>query len=142
MDATPAADAAHPGAGTADSPVFTRTQRLWLDGGGLLHAECLPGAEQTQADAEECIASLWEIAGRRRPILVDLRRLKTMDRGARTYYAGPETARVESAAALLCASPLTRAIGNFFMGLNKPLIPTRLFTSEPEAIAWLQPFVV
>jgi hypothetical protein len=48
---------------------------------------------------------------------------------------------VESAAALLIGSPLTRAIGNFFMGLNKPLIPTRLFTSETEALAWLKGFV-
>ena len=38
-------------------------------------------------------------------------------------------------------SPLTRAIGNFFLGLNKPLMPTRLFTSEEEALAWLKTFV-
>jgi hypothetical protein len=36
---------------------------------------------------------------------------------------------------------VARAIGNFFMGLNKPLIPTRLFTSEAEALGWLREFV-
>jgi hypothetical protein len=43
--------------------------------------------------------------------------------------------------ALLVGSPMSRAIGNFFIGLNKPLIPTRLFVSEPEALAWLRGFL-
>jgi len=64
-----------------------------------------------------------------------------MDREARRYFAGEETAKVESAAALLIESPLSKAIGNFFMGLNKPIVPTRLFTSEAEALAWLKGFV-
>jgi hypothetical protein len=122
--------------------VTTRTQRVWLDDQGILHAEALPGAELTRADAEQTVAVQWELGGqRRRPVLVDLRRIKTMDRGARTYYAGAETARVNDAAALLVGSPLTRVIGNFFMGLNKSLVPTRLFSSEPEAIVWLRDFV-
>ena len=46
-----------------------------------------------------------------------------------------------TAAALLVLSPMARAIGNFFMGLNKAVIPTRIFTSEPLAIEWLQPYL-
>ena len=67
--------------------------------------------------------------------------LKGMSRDARVYFAGPQTAEVESAAALLIHSPLGRAVGNFFLGLNKPLFPTRLFTSESDALAWLSSFV-
>jgi hypothetical protein len=137
MDTNCAADAPR-----TEPAIVNGNQRLWLDGEGIVHAESLPGATQTRVDAEMCVASMWEIAARRRrPVLVDLRRLKTMDRGARTYYAGADTARVQLAAALLLGSPLTRVIGNFFMGLNKPLIPTRLFTSEPLAMAWLRSFV-
>jgi len=32
-------------------------------------------------------------------------------------------------------------IGNFFIGINKPPLPTRLFDDEPAAVAWLQQFV-
>jgi hypothetical protein len=67
--------------------------------------------------------------------------LVAMDREARLFFAGEETAKVESAAALIIDSLLSRAIGNFFMGLNKPIIPTRLFTSEAEALAWLKGLV-
>jgi hypothetical protein len=127
---------------TDERALLTTSQRLSIDGEGILHIESLPGTEQTRADAEEVVAALWEIGGRRRrPVLVDLRRIKSMDRAARSYYAGPETASTQTAAALLVGSPLSRAVGNFFLGLNKPLIPTRLFTSEPEAIAWLRGFV-
>lgn len=55
----------------------------------------------------------------------------------RVYYAGPATAEIFTAAALPVESMLSRAIANFFLGLNKPLIPTRLFNDEAEAVAWL-----
>ena len=69
---------------------------------------------------------------------MDITEIDGMTREARQYFAGPETAKVESAAALLIKSPLTRAIGNFFLGFNKPLFPTRLFTSTEEALLWLK----
>ena len=44
------------------------------------------------------------------------------------------------ATALLTSSPVSKTIGNFFMGLNKPLSPTRLFTNSDKAIQWLHTF--
>ncbi len=32
-------------------------------------------------------------------------------------------------------------IGNFFIGFNKSPMPTKLFTSEPEALEWLKEFL-
>jgi hypothetical protein len=91
--------------------------------------------------AKALVAGLREIAGEmRRPLMVDLRRVKTMNREARAYFAGPAT-ECWTATALLIDSPLTRAIGNFFMGLNKPRHPTRMFATEAEASAWLEPYV-
>jgi hypothetical protein len=43
-----------------------------------------------------------------------------------------------SAFAIIIQSPLSRVIGNFFMGLNKPRVPARLFKSEKEAVKWLK----
>jgi hypothetical protein len=31
-------------------------------------------------------------------------------------------------------------MGNFFLGLNKPHFPTKLFTSEEKAEVWLKEF--
>jgi Flp pilus assembly protein TadB len=122
-----------------DDKVSARLDQIWLRDDGIVQAVQLPGTEQTRADAERNIAAIWEVAGRtRRPLLVDLRRTKGMDRDARTYYASPAPARVVFAVALLVGSPLTRAIATFLLALQqKPLVPIRMFTSEPEAIGWL-----
>ena len=67
-----------------------------------------------------------------------MRHARGIERSARVLYAASTTS---VAVALLVGSPLTRVIGMFFMGLNRPATPTRLFTSEPEALAWLRTFV-
>lgn len=91
--------------------------------------------------AKILVANLVELAGGvRRPLLCDLRRVKTMHREARAYFSGPAT-EGWSATALVIDSPLTRAIANFFMGLNKPRVPTRMFGSHHDAEPWLHGFV-
>jgi hypothetical protein len=123
----------HAMVGTA---VTTRVGRFWLDAAGIVHVEALPGLEQSRSDAVETIAVSWKVARQRaRPTLVDIRGAKGIDREARTYYASAASA---SAVALLIGSPLTRLIGNVFIGFGKPTLPVRLFTSEAEALAWLQ----
>jgi hypothetical protein len=111
--------------------------RLWLDEGEIVHCECQPGCVQTKADAEANMEAGWELGGYRLlPVIVDVRRVKSMDRGARVHYASSTQRTV--GIAVLIGSPLSRVIGNFFIGLNKPLIPCQLFTAEPEALAWLR----
>lgn len=120
-----------------------RTARIWIDDDDIIHSDCMPGVETTLADAEVAMEAIWEVAGHRRlPQLVDMRTVKSIDRDARAHLSGPEAARRNLAVAILVGSPLSRAIGNFFIGLNRTLIPSRLFTAEPEALAWLRAFVV
>jgi len=120
--------------------ITTRMVRIWLDD-DIIHAELLH-VESTRADVDVALAALAELVGQRpRPLLADIRRVRGVDRGGRTHAAGPEGARYALALALLVGSPLSRALGNFFLGLNKPLVPCRLFTSEPEALAWLRGFL-
>ena len=122
-----------------NQPVEVRTQVIWRDGDGIIRVRIKPHIDLNLVDAQEALRAITVLCeGRKRPVLVDITEIKSMDREARVFFAGPETAQVESAAALVVRSPLTRAIGNFFMGLNKPLFPTRLFTSEAEALTWLK----
>ncbi len=124
------------------SPIDLRTQIIWLGDDGIVRVNLKPNIKIGLQDAQISMRAISDVCGgQRRPALVDMRGLIAMDREARLYFAGEETAKVESAAALLIDSPLSKAIGNFFMGLNKPIFPTRLFTSEAEALAWLKGFV-
>lgn len=122
--------------------IDVRSQTIFLDEDGIVHATLKPMVELTLADAEEAVEAIRTLSGeRRRPVLVDLRKAKGMSREARVFFSGPVTATVESAAGLVVTSPLTRMIANFFMGLNKPLFPTRMFNTEEDAMAWLRTFV-
>ena len=73
---------------------------------------------------------------------LDLRQIKSQTREARDYYGGEESGRCFSAAAVLVESPVSRLLGNFFIGFNKSTnAPLKLFTSEQEAIEWLKTFL-
>ncbi len=120
--------------------VKTRTCVLWAD--TIVRGRFLDGAEVTGDDAAENIAVTTRLTGGRRfPVLVDLRAVRSQSADARAYLAGPEALRVTLAVALIIGSPLSRMIGNFYLGFNKPPVPTRLFTSVSEAEGWLSTFV-
>lgn len=112
---------------------------LSLRDDGVLVATVKPGTVQTLEDARENVEGTRSLGlGRRPPLLVDMRESRGMERPARTYYAGPEGAKVICAIGILVGSPATRLLGNFFIGLNRMLVPCKLFTDEPEALAWLR----
>jgi hypothetical protein len=71
--------------------------------------------------------------------LVDMRNLKFMTKEAREYLA-KEGAQYIKAGALITGSPLSNALGNIFLSLNKPNVPTKLFNDEEQAFSWLKKY--
>jgi hypothetical protein len=122
--------------------VRTRTTVSRLDADGILHVTYLPGVEETLADAEENFRSGTAAWGEhRRPVLVDAREVKSLNRDVRQYHSRPEAMRNVSALAMLVSSPLSSLIANFFITMTKVNVPTRIFTDETEARDWLKGFV-
>ena len=113
-----------------------RTATIRLDTDGILRIRALPGLEDTLEDARQNVAICTKLtAGKPRPMLLDMRALKTQSREVRAYYAGPETTRLNLAVAVLVDSPISRVIGNFSLGFDTMELPTKLFKSEVEALA-------
>ena len=75
------------------------------------------------------------------PLLIDSRKIKSITKEARDHFSIQNRETFITAFAVLIDSPLSRIIGNFFMGLNKPTIPAKLFTNENEAIDWLTQYL-
>jgi hypothetical protein len=122
-----------------DGVIETRTARIWMGEDGILRGRIGEGADEKAEDAVANVAAAARLAaGRKRALLIDMRQVSFISQEARRVYAGRETNRYTLALALLVESPLSKLIGNFFIGLNKPLFPTKLFNSEREAIAWLK----
>ncbi|MEQ1832032.1 MAG: hypothetical protein ABL977_03170 [Candidatus Eisenbacteria bacterium] len=131
-----------PHAGLQPPPhaIRTRTCSLWLD--GIIYGCFHDGAEVTGPDARENLAGIADFTrGRQLPVLVDLRPIRSQSAEARGVFAGPEATAVTAAVALVFDSPLTRVLGNFYLGFNRPETPTRLFNSVSEAEDWLRTFL-
>jgi hypothetical protein len=126
----------------ATETITTRTAKIWLRDDGVIQFVILPGIKIQLADAKENAAAVAQLAAdQRRPVLVDIRASLGIDHETRAYYAKAEGVKSNSALALLVESPVTRVMANFFISINKPVIPTQLFTSEAEAVMWLKNFV-
>jgi hypothetical protein len=119
----------------------TRTMTIRLAEDGIVHVKILPDAEMTLADAKAGNELAWELSmGKRRPRFCDYTEIRSQDSECRAYYASRETAATCLACAILIGSPVSRVIGNFYLGLNRPFTPTRLFTSTDDALEWLRGF--
>jgi hypothetical protein len=119
-----------------------RVAGLWLGEDGIVRIIHVPGAEVTLEDAKETMMAYLKIyQGKRRPLLIDTRTMKFLAREARKYYAGDEAAKVASAAAIIVGTPVSRVLGNFYLGLSNPHLPSRLFTSDDDALDWLRGYL-
>jgi hypothetical protein len=126
---------------TSSNEIITRTFRVWLDREGIIQHVVNPGTEHDLTAAQENLAADEKVAqGRRRPLLVDMSQATSINRHARAYYS-KEGPRVACAIALVVGSPLSRMMGNFFVGFQKPSVPLRLFSTSADAAAWLRQFL-
>jgi len=115
----------------ADNPM---TVSLDLD--GLVRLWWAPGVKITGDLARDAVAAVNLVcAGRRLPMLVDMTGTGDLTRDARVVFAQRSSA---SAIALLGRSAVDRVIANFALGVSPVPVPTRFFTAEPVALAWLR----
>jgi len=122
--------------------IETTNAKVWLREDGITQAVYEPNSRDTLITAKENIAVNKKLhEGKKKPILIDYRNIKSQDKAARDYFASDEVAEIDSAIAILIDSGFSKVIGNFYMGLNKPKAPTKLFTSEENAIEWLKGYL-
>ena len=128
----------------ASSPILkTRIGSVWIGEDGIIRGVItVPNAEQTLDDAIETVNVIKTLcAGKPYPLLSDVRNIQSADRDARNYFAREENAHLILANAVLVGSYVSKMVVNFYLTINKPAFPIRMFTSEAEAIAWLKLFM-
>ncbi|MBT2554675.1 STAS/SEC14 domain-containing protein [Arthrobacter sp. ISL-5] len=109
---------------------------LVLDPEGLLRLTWARGAFISEADAEAAMERVNILSGEsRHPMLVDMATTADVSRAARAVWGRPCQA---SRIALLGSSPVDRVIANFFLGITNVPCPTKFFTVERDALAWLR----
>ena len=106
----------------------------------ILRITHAPGSRVRAADVRGILAQARELFDGKALVLVDIRSVGSVDREARAVLGSDEFAERTLAQALLVETLVSRAIGNFMLGLNRTPYPTRMFTSEDKALAWLKSF--
>lgn len=74
------------------------------------------------------------------PLLIYSNKVKHMTKEARDYLASEEGCQKIKSCAIITNSIVTRVIANFFLHINKPLVPSKLFTDEKSAKQWLSKY--
>lgn len=105
----------------------------------IVQIECEPNTVMTLDDGKLSTEKVGEMVGEQPlPLLCDLTNVVKMTQECRQHFAGKIHARVFTKCALIVNSPISKIIGNFFLGANKPIRPTRLFTSIDDGLVWLK----
>jgi hypothetical protein len=112
--------------------------KIVLGDDGILLMRMLPKASILEQDAIEICKVAAEISGDLIHCnLVDISDMTFMDKKARAVFASQKKTTVP-AVAILNKSKIQRSLVNLYFGFSKPIIPTKAFTDEAEARAWLR----
>lgn len=79
--------------------------------------------------------------GRRAGVVVFMDALVEQTAAARKVYRDLPDPAFQACFALVGGTTFGRAVGSIFIGLHPPRVPTRLFGSFDEAIAWVRQVV-
>ena len=110
---------------------------FWMEDGvlvGMYKKDVIIGLEA----AKETVALRKKFTGGiPYPALAYIKHVKVISKEARTYLADEGSDELTKGA-LVTDSGFSRILGNMFLALDKPKMPTRMFTNKEEAIQWLK----
>lgn len=119
--------------------VETPYLKMWMEE-NILYAVYTKNLDLTINVAKQCVSERIAFSeGVSRVCIFDVTGVKSVTKEAREYLAS-EGAMYIKAGALLIKSALTRMLGNIFLLINKPYVPTKLFTDIKDAKEWLKQF--
>jgi hypothetical protein len=94
---------------------------------------------QTVDDARENLDACARLAAPdRKPLLSDIRQAKPLMPEVRRVYMGESLVAFAAMAMLVRSTPLGRTMGNVYLKIARPAIPSKLFAQEAKALAWLR----
>jgi len=122
--------------------VKTRTGVLrWDQESKILFVDVDEGARETLKDAISNNKLAVEITQNTCfGMLIDITKIGNIDAEARNFYA-TNTNTKSLGVAMLTNSVISRVLGNFFIGINKPIRSVKLFADKVKATEWLQQLI-
>lgn len=114
---------------------------IMLRSDGIVQINYAPEVHFTEKQAREWFVELEKmVEGKSYPILKVPGEHSTTDQSNRDFVAKGEGLKYSKAEAFVLKSMAHRIIGNFYMMVDKPLKPTKMFANEEDAVNWLYQF--
>lgn len=108
---------------------------------GILFSDISQGSEYNLERARMLIDDYIELSGGKKiPICHDMCGIKSTTADAMKYVSSDKAASVIKALGMINNSPISRVIGNLFMGLRKPPYPAKIFGNQEDTLKWLEQF--
>jgi hypothetical protein len=117
--------------------IATRSADVVLGDDDVLRVIVRDGADVTADDMRAFLAARMELAPHRVAVIIDQRRIRSMTREAQEAGSAGADKRPTIGVAILIGSPIAVIIANFFIIFGRPHYPTKLFTNEEAALAWI-----
>jgi len=112
--------------------IATRCADVVLGDDDVLRVIVHEGADVSANDIRSFLAARMELAPHRVAVII-----RTMTREAQEASTEGAEKRPTICVAILIGGPIAVMIANFFIIFGRPVYPTKLFTSEQAALAWI-----
>ncbi len=117
-----------------------RNARFWIEK-GILFFEYKPNTSIDLEVAMRVVADRIAFQNERQlPVFCDTRGIVSIDKAARDYLA-KSGSLLAKAVALIGSENVSMTMSTFYLEINKPSVPTRIFTVEQEAMDYLKGFL-
>ncbi|MDQ3048088.1 MAG: hypothetical protein M3R27_11105 [Bacteroidota bacterium] len=108
---------------------------------GILQIYMKPGITIKLEDAKAVVKVFEDLGkGKKYPLLFIAGSFTLASTDARNYASGHDANIYTIASAFVVNNIAQKLMGNAYISFNKPPTPTKIFTSETEAVKWLKTF--
>jgi hypothetical protein len=109
---------------------------------GIIEVNCADNIEYELQHIKEILNSFGELGEQtKQPILVKTAQFNSITSEAREYCASAEATQYSIAEAYVITSLALKIVANFYIRINNPPVPTKIFNCEEEAVSWLNTFM-
>jgi hypothetical protein len=105
---------------------------------GIIHIICKSSCTVSRADIYKMAKFIYRIGGvNKYNFLIEPMRDSAIDNKARALLASKQGSFFMLKYAISCSSIVHEMIGNFFVRIDNPAVPTKIFKDKTKAIEWL-----
>ena len=124
---------------TIPEKIAGRISTMYVREDGILQIDLSDNELFSLEDAFEIIKNAEVLGGGKKFLNLIVAGKGTMvDEAARKYSSSVEGCKYKLADAFVLNSLAQKLIGNFIIKINKPAVPTAIFTDIEEAVKWLK----